>query len=328
MNEDRIVSPTSGQQHHSIVKQIEKGTTRGVTRVISFTGGKGGTGKTTLVVNVAQALARQGRRVLLFDADFGLANVDILLGIRPQRTLHDYLVGEATLEEILIPGPEGITVIPASSGIEMMGALSGEQRLQLLHGIEAIAGEYDYLLIDTQAGIGPDVMYFNAASSEVVIVMTPEPTSLTDAYSLIKVLASNYGEKRIAVIMNNVSGLDQANSSVERQNAPGQSMPRSRSQLLEDAANRAFLRLQRAVERFLQLELRLIGFVPTDPAVAEAVRQQQAVLTLFPSSSAARSIAGIAERIDSEFFEQRIKGGMQFFFQQLLTMNEYGEGAR
>ena len=314
-----------------LVDQLEKSAApanQGITRVLSFTGGKGGTGKTTTVVNLALALAQQGRRVLLLDADFGLANIDVMLGIRPRRTIYDYLMGEASLQEILVPGPEGITVIPAASGIEGMGSLSIEQRTMILRGIEELGSQFDYLLIDTQAGIGPDVLYFNAAAAEVVVIITPEPTSLTDAYALIKVLAQKYGERRVSVLVNNVTGLDQANSAERRQNRSGSELPRSRMQLLEDAANLVFRRLQRAVERFLQVELRLVGFVPSDPAVAEAVRQQQAVLTLFPSTPSARALAGIAERIDSEFLEQRVKGGMQFFFQQLLSMNEYGEDAR
>jgi flagellar biosynthesis protein FlhG len=160
-----------------------------VTRVLSFTSGKGGVGKTHSVTNVAIALAQKGLSVLVLDADLGLANVDVLLGLQPKGTLHDVLKGKLSLDDILLSGPGGITIIPAASGVEEIQALRTEEKMFLLEEIERVAHRFDYLLIDTPAGIGSDVMYFNSAAAEVVCIINGEPTSLTDTYALIKVLS-------------------------------------------------------------------------------------------------------------------------------------------
>lgn len=273
---------------------------RAVTKVMSFTSGKGGVGKTSTVVNTAIALARMGRSVLVLDADLGLANVDVLLGIEPKHTIFDVLQGRCTLEEVMIDGPAGISIIPASSGVEHMAGLSAQERASLMEAIEGLAYDFDYLLIDTSAGIGADVMHFNCASEEIICIVNPEPTSLTDAYALIKVLSSTYGERSINVVVNNV---------------------RAEGKLGEREAQKVFERLAQAVERFLQIELRYLGFVPSDSSVVEAIRQQKALMELYPSSPAGLATAALARRIEQEFSEYRVKGGMQFFFQQLLELS-------
>ena len=269
-----------------------------ITRVISFTSGKGGVGKTNCLVNTAIALAREGKSVLIFDADLGLANVDVALGLRPKYTIKDVLNGSKALEEIMLDGPEGISIIPAASGIESMCDLNDQGRMILMGAIEEVAYKYDYLLIDTQAGIGSDVMFFNNASSEIVCVINSEPTSLTDAYALIKVLSQNYGEKEISILANNVSD--------------------------ENAGKKAFARLQGAVERFLHINLKYIGFVPRDEAVLSALSEQRAVLELYPSSPAGIALSAAAKSIDSDFFNLRVKGGIQFFFRSLLEVEAHG----
>lgn len=278
---------------------IEKTITRSlasqtVSRVISFTSGKGGVGKTSIVVNVGLALTRLGKSVLIIDGDLGLANVDVLFGIRPVYTLADFFSGKRTLQEVVVSGPEGLAIIPAASGNESICNLDSQQRMMLLQAVDEMPYGFDYILIDTPAGIGPDVMYLNGASGEIVCVITPEPTSLTDAYALIKILAREYGERSFSVISNNVTGA------------------------LE--GNRTFSRLQRAVERFLHVELKYLGFVPHDDVLCEAVRSQRALLEIFPSSAAGRSITALAERIEASFYERKVKGGMQFFFRQLLNL--------
>ena len=272
-----------------------------VTRVLSFTSGKGGVGKTHSVTNVAIALANQGLSVLLLDADMGLANVDVLLGLKPKGTLHDVLKGNLSLDDILLTGPGGITIIPAASGIEEIQALKSEEKMFLLEEIERVAHRYDYLLIDTPAGIGSDVMYFNSAAADVVCVITGEPTSLTDTYALIKVLSTTYGEKRFSVVVNNVGS--------------------------EAEATTAFGKLSRAVDRFLQVDVRYLGWVPTDATVRDCIMEQKPIAAEFPSSPSARALSAIARRIDDERPQHRVKGGMQFFFRQLLEMNGYGEEA-
>jgi flagellar biosynthesis protein FlhG len=269
-----------------------------VSRVMSFTSGKGGVGKTSMVVNLGVALADIGKSVLILDADLGLANVDVLLGLRPKYTLLDLFEGRRSLEEIIVNGPKGISIIPAASGVESICNLNAARKLLLMQAVENMAYGFDYLLLDTQAGIGPDVIYFNTASAEVICVINSEPTSLTDAYALIKVLAKNYGERSFSIISNNVAS--------------------------EKEGLAAFNRLRLAVERFLQVELNYLGHVPSDPALPDSVRSQQPLMELFPSSRAALALAALARRIDSDFHEFRIKGGMQFFFRQLLEMGVGG----
>ena len=268
---------------------------KNTTRVISFTSGKGGVGKTNLTVNMAVALAQAGNSVLILDADLGLANIDILLGIQPKYTLNDVLRGERSIEEIIVDGPQGVSVIPAASGIETLSLLNTSDKMRLMEELENLSLDFDYLLIDTRAGITPDVMYFNTASSEIMVVINNEPTSLTDAYALIKVLATTYGEKSFNVISNDV--LDARDG------------------------ERAFNRLQSVVARFLQVKLSYIGHVPSDAHVVESVQQQRALMELYPSSRAGLAIAAAAKKVDEDFQEQKVKGGMQFFFRKLLDID-------
>jgi flagellar biosynthesis protein FlhG len=167
----------------------------GGVRSIAITSGKGGVGKTCITVNLARALARGGRRVLLIDADLGLANVDTLLGLHPRATLRQVVAGERALEDVLIDGPGGIKIVPAASGFEDMARLGGREICFLLAQFDALARDFDVALIDTGAGISPAVLCFALAADEKLIVTTPEPTALTDAYALLKVLATRYGER-------------------------------------------------------------------------------------------------------------------------------------
>ena len=235
---------------------------------------------------------------MVFDADLGLANINVLLGLQPRATLHDVVEGRMHIRDTILEGPEGIAIVPAASGVSTMNGLSSAQKMLLMAQIEEVAAAFDYLLIDTQAGIGPEVMYFNSAAAEICCVINGEPTSLTDAYALIKVLNAEYGEKNISVIANNV-----------RDDGEGR---------------RAFARLARSVERFLHVNLTYVGCVPSDPAIRGAVTEQRALLELFPSSAAARALRQVAERIDADFFRYRVKGGMQFFFKQLMEASAYG----
>lgn len=264
------------------------------TRVMAFASGKGGVGKSQLILSTAISLAERGKSVLLLDGDIGLANINVLLGIQPRHTLADYLRGERSLEECIVRGPSGIEIIPGISAQKGLNSLSLEHRLLIMQGIEEVAHRYDYLLIDTQAGIGPEVLYFAGATSEVVCVVTPEPTSLTDAYALIKTLCQSKGQKHFSVIMNAVES--------------------------ENQGKTAFKRLHSALERFLHVKVELLGFIPLDSAFRDAVTQQSALSLCFPSSAAARAIESCAARIDDDFRQYSLKGGMQFFFRRLLEV--------
>ena len=272
----------------------------GVTRVISFTSGKGGVGKTHTVVNTAISLAAQGYSVLVLDADMGLANVDVLLGVQPKRTLHEVLKGKCSLDDILIEATGGITIIPAASGIEEIQSLESGEKVLLMSEVERIAHRYDFLLIDTPAGIGSDVMYFNTAAAEIVCVITSEPTSLTDSYALIKVLSSEYGEREFSIVVNDVSS--------------------------EAEAKIAFNSLTKAVGKFLQVETRFVGWIPSDNQVRQCIMDRRPLALAFPSSPAARAILETSKSLADSARRNRVKGGMQFFFRQLLELS-YGEEA-
>ncbi len=271
-----------------------------VTRVISFTSGKGGVGKTHTVVNTAISLAAQGHSVLVLDADMGLANVDVLLGIQPKGTLHEVLKGKCSLDDILIDAPGGISIIPAASGIEEIQNLGSGEKLLLMSEIERVAHRYDFLLIDTPAGIGSDVMYFNNAAAQIVCVITGEPTSLTDSYALIKVLSSEYAEREFSIVVNDVAS--------------------------EAEAKIAFNSLTKAVGKFLQVETRFVGWIPSDNQVRQCIMERRPLALAFPSSPAARAILETSKSLVYSARRNRVKGGMQFFFRQLLELS-YGEEA-
>jgi len=269
-----------------------------LTRVISFSSGKGGVGKTNTVLNIAYALAERGKSVLILDGDLGLANINVLLGMRPTFTLADFFDGLRPLTQVIEIGPMGISIIPAASGVQSLCSLTTSQRYMLIQAVESVAYQYDYLLIDTQAGIGPEVLHFNSASSEMCCIINAEPTSLTDAYALIKVMSQSYGQKEVQVIVNNVTS--------------------------EQEARTAFNRISQAVDRFLHVKLRLVGIVPHDSAVREAVTRQRALMEIFPTSKAAQAISIITDRIEADFHSARVKGGLQFFFKQLLEVSAGG----
>ncbi|MGE3540114.1 MAG: MinD/ParA family protein [Candidatus Tectimicrobiota bacterium] len=262
-------------------------------KVLSFTSGKGGVGKTHIVVNLACALQRLGARVMLLDADLGLANVDVLLGLTPRFTIQHVLEGQKTLNEILVPGPGGILILPASSGVQELADLNDGQRLQLLTALETLEHEIDFLLIDTGAGISANVMYFNVAAQDIIVVATPEPTSITDAYALMKVLCTKYAEKHFKVVMNNVAHAAEGKES--------------------------FRRLSVVAEKFLNISIDYLGYIPHDLAFSQAVRQQKALFDLYPGSSAAQGFRTLAQRLMQSPDTAYPKGNIQFFWRRLLS---------
>jgi flagellar biosynthesis protein FlhG len=295
-----IIKDQAESLRHQIETTVKKKSIRShstVTKVISFTSGKGGVGKTTSVVNTALSLGQLGRKVLIFDADLGLANVDVMLGRSAKYTLHDVINGTKTINDIILEGPNGIDVIPSSSGVEKMCSLSVYDKQRLLESVSEASLHYDYLLIDTQAGIGNDVMFFNAASSEIVCIVTPDPTSITDAYALIKILVKRYKEKCISIVTNNVPSINDG--------------------------LKLFSRLEKVVDRFLAVKLNHIGTIRADEQLLNSVRTQIPVALQYPTSEAARGYMHIAEKLEARYFENRIKGGVQFLFQKILEQENW-----
>lgn len=244
-------------------------------RVIAVSSGKGGVGKTNTVINLSLALSRLNRRVMLLDADMGLANVDVLLGLTPAYTLEHVLDGSRDVSEVVVQGPLGLRILPSASGISEMSELTLEEQTRLFTELSRIDEDIDYLFIDTGAGISSNVLRFNATADEVCVVVNPEPTSLTDAYALIKILSGKYGVTRFGLVAN------QATS--------------------EPDGREVFERLQRACTQFIQVPLEYLGCVPFDPSIRKAVRRQRALMDIYPYAPAAKAITRIAARMDRAF---------------------------
>lgn len=258
-------------------------------RVMAITSGKGGVGKTNVVAGLAMSLANIGQRVVVLDADFGLANIDILLGLTPTHTLEHVLRGEKLLEEILLDGPNGIKVIPASSGIQEMTRLDAASELRLVQGLQRVSENQDWLLIDTAAGIHDSVLKLLMAAQEILLVTTPEPTSLVDAYAMVKVVHLRDPKKPIWLLVNNAQSETEAEETIEQ--------------------------LQAATLRFLGRELQVLGLIPADPFLLQAVRQQRGVVDVFPRSPSALAFRTIADLLKKKVPLQ--KGSFASFWKQL-----------
>ena len=261
-------------------------------RVISVTSGKGGVGKTNIAVNLAYLLAERNKKTLVLDADAGLANIDVILGINPLYNLSHVLRGEKTVTETLVEGPGGIKILPSASGIPEMTDLSRGQKLTLIDELNALNESLDVMIIDTGAGISSNVMYFNMAAKEIVVVTTPEPTALTDAYALIKVLYQRHAKRRFRLIVNMVNNV-----------AEGKEI---------------YARLSNATDHFLNLTIEYLGYIVLDEKVKEAVRQQKAVAEIYPQCPASRCLAKIAEKISSETMEEYENGSIKFFWENII----------
>jgi len=253
-----------------------------VPHITAITSGKGGVGKTFVAANLAAALARAGKRVLVLDADLGLANLDVVLNLYPKITLHDVFTGKNTLAEAILPAPGGFSVLLAGSGMVEYSRMTAEVREQLQALVIEVSPKFDHVLLDTGAGISDVVLYTVSLASEVLVVATPEPTSLTDAYATIKVLATTQGRRRVHLLVNQVR-------------RPG-----------EGRAVRA--QLQQVVDRYVNptldtnsgaVRLELLGEVPIDPAVREAVQRRQLLLETMPGTAAAIALVNAAVRMPS-----------------------------
>ena len=261
--------------------------------VFSVTSGKGGVGKTNMSVNLAYTLSMAGKNVVLLDADLGLANVDVILGLAPENNLFHLFHEDMTLKDILFDTPYGFKILPASSGVSDMVDLDKGQKLDLLDAMDSLEDNVDYLIVDTGAGINDNVLYFNLAVQERLLVITPEPTSLTDAYALIKVLKLQHGVERFRVLVNMVKD--------------------------RKTAKEVYVKLLNACDHFLDgISLDLVGFIPFDPNVRNSVIAQTPFCHKFPKTPASVAVRQAAQKIQTWDVTPNTDGNIKFFWKKLL----------
>lgn len=263
-------------------------------KVIAITSGKGGVGKTNVVGNLAIACQRLKKKVLIFDADLGLANIDIIFGINPKYNIEDVIKGEKGLSQIIVKGPEGVSVIPASSGVQALTHLSEGHKINLLNEFDILNNMFDLLLIDTGAGISSNVIYFNLAAEERIIVATPEPTSITDAYALMKVMFYQHGTKNFTLLIN---------------------MARD-----EKEARSVYQNMSKVVARFMgSISLDYAGFIPWDNMLQKAVTRREPVVCSYPETPASKNIYKLAQYLFRESEKRSTDGNIKFFWKRLVT---------
>jgi len=263
-------------------------------RIVAVTSGKGGVGKTNIVGNLAIAFRRLGKRVLILDGDLGLANIDIIFGLNPVYNIKHVINGEKDLEEVIVEGPEDICIIPAGSGLHELAHLTNGQKLNLLNEFDTLNEDFDIFLIDTGAGISSNVIYFNIAAQERIVVATCEPSSITDAYALMKVMFTQHGTRSFKLLVNMVTHAEEAKS--------------------------VFENLSNAAVRFLKdISLEYVGFIPRDNNFQKAVRQQCAVLQRYPESESSKGFCELAQRLLASSANAPCDGNIKFFWRKLMN---------
>jgi flagellar biosynthesis protein FlhG len=261
-------------------------------KVIAVSGGKGGVGKTNVSLNTAIALGQQGKKVLVLDADLGLANVDVMLGLRVKRNLSHVLSGECELDDVIVEGPAGINIIPATSGSQSMVDLTPAEHAGLIRAFSDMKTQFDVLIVDTAAGISDMVLSFCRASQDVMLVVCDEPTSITDCYALMKLLSRDHGLFKFKVVANMVRS------------------PREGQQL--------FAKLSKVTDRFLDVTLDLVAVIPYDENIRKSVRKQQAIVEAFPTSPASVAFKSLAAKLLQWPMPKQASGHLEFFIEQLL----------
>lgn len=269
-----------------------------VTSVYSVTSGKGGVGKTAVTANLAYSLAKLGKKVLILDADLGLANIDVVFGLTPKYNLNHFFSGQQDLDSILVDGPLGIKILPAGSGIQNFIRLDAHHKMRLLDGLDTMHNSFDYVLIDTEAGISENVTYFNTAAQEILVVTTPEPTAITDAYALMKLLSTKYHEKHFNLVVNQIQH--------------------------EDEALDVYRKLTMVSNRYLDISIDYLGSVPEDRQMIESIRKQRVIIDLFPNSKITSAFSQLASRVCMEPSHSEPKGNLQFFWNKLLNFGSKG----
>jgi len=294
----RMVKAECNRTHHP-KKDSEHRSSPLITRpkVIAVTSGKGGVGKTNVAANLAVACQRLGKRVLILDADLGLANIDIIFGLNPKHDIGEVIRGEKELSDIIITGPEGVAVMPASSGVQELANLTEGQKINLLNEFDTLNNRFDIFLIDTGAGISSNVIYFNLAAQERIVVVTPEPTSITDAYALIKILFHQHGTKSFFLLTNMVKD--------------------------EKEAKSVYRNLSAVVARFMGgVSIDYAGCIPWDRRLQEAVRRRNPVVCCYPESSSSSSFKQLAQYLLRQKESKPIDGSIKFFWKKLVAGEE------
>jgi len=262
-------------------------------RVIAITSGKGGVGKTNIVANLGYTLSKLGKRVLILDADLGLGNLDVLLGLTPKYNLSHVIKGSKTIPSIIIEGPGNMKILPASSGIQELTKLTKDQKIGILSDLDSLSESIDILLIDTAAGISSNVMYFNVSAQEIMVVITPEPTSITDAYALMKVLSVKYSERSFKLLVNLAANSGEAYD--------------------------VYRQLSVVTDKFLDISIEYIGCILFDKNVTKGVRAQKVVSEICPDTKASRCFISLAKKICASQTHRIPNGGTSFFWEQLLS---------
>lgn len=262
-------------------------------RIVAVSSGKGGVGKTNFVANLALFYASLNKKVLILDADLGLSNIDVLFGIAPKYNLKHVLFGDKRLKDIVVTGPLGIMLFPASSGVRELTRLKDEHRMKLTAELDTFDLPFDIFLIDTGAGISDNVLFFCSAAQETVVIVTPEPTSIADAYALIKVLSRDFGEKHFRVLVNTARS--------------------------EKEAFDTFRKLAIVADKFLNLAVDYLGYLPFDQHVKDAIIAQKGYIAMYPNSAFTKKLGAIGKKLIDDPLND-VKGNIQFFLKKALRI--------
>ncbi len=261
-------------------------------RVMSVTGGKGGVGKSTIAVNMAVCYAKMNKKVLLFDADLGLANVDLMLGLRAKRTIHDVLDGQCTLEEVCLEGPYGLKVIPSTSGIQKMADLGSVDISRLIQSFSSMTSDVDIMIIDMASGVSSQVIDFTQATQDIVVVICNNPASLMDSYAVIKILHQKYARSRFGIVVNKVK------SSYE--------------------GFEVYNKFQDVTAKFFNINMHYLGHIPQDECVHLSALEGVSIVDKYPQSSAVIALEKVCRGINQWPDDSPLTGGIQFFFERLI----------
>lgn len=262
------------------------------TRVVSVTSGKGGVGKSSVVANLAIAAAKKGQKVLLLDGDFSLANLDILFDVKSGPTLYDVLYGNRALEDVIVNVADGVDIIPASSGVMEMANLDDDTKARLLSEMQKLEYYYDLLIIDTGAGINNDVAWLNSTANEIVVVATPEPTSITDAYALIKVLNQRHKLKDFKLLVNQAKN--------------------------PSDALKVYQKITGVSDKFLNVSIDYVGYILWDSLASESIRQRRPLIEAYPNAKASKNYHDLANHFNKHQFQRAPNGNLQFFWRALV----------